>query len=199
LVWSTDPRTAIAMDSTIAQGMLFPAKYHITPSGVPDPNYTSLDAPVRLADGLEARLIHAEAALYANDGSWLTTLNDLRATCIGATPCAPVPGLTTASLPPLTDPGSANTRLDLLMKERAMWLYLTGHREADLRRLARIYHRDINTLWPRGRISAPAFPPLMPVAAVEDGSQYGTDLVYGPDINEHIRNPLYGGCYDTNP
>jgi len=157
------------------------------------------DASLRLADGLEARLIQAEAALARGDGSWLTTLNTLRATCVGSAVCAPLPGLTTASLPPLGDPGTPDARLDTLMKERAMWLYLTGHREGDLRRMAHVYSRAPNTLWPIGFMYSPAYPPLFRTPSKDNGLPYGTDVVFAPDVNEQLRNPLYGGCDNTNP
>jgi len=198
LVWSTDPRTAVMAEPDLTGAMLWPAKYNIDPSsGIPDPTTPQSNTIVRIADGLEARLIQAEAALARGDDSWLTTLNTLRATCIGSAACAPRLGLT-ASLPPLADPGPT-TRLDTLMKERAMWLYLTGHREGDLRRMAHVYHRDAETLWPTGTMMEPAYPDWFPSPGVENGSQYGHDTVYGPDVAEHTRNPLYGGCYDTNP
>lgn len=199
LVWSSDPRTGVVTVPSKSGTMLWPGKYNVTSAGVVDPTTPNPAAPIRLADGLEARLIQAEAALARGDASWLTTLNMLRSTCYGSVPCAPISTLTATSLPPLNDPGTPTARLDTLMKERAMWLYLTGHREGDLRRLARVYNRDPNTLWPIGTISIPAYPQLWPLPGSEDGSTYGTDMVYGPDVNEHIRNPLYGGCYDTNP
>ena len=199
LVWSTDPRTAVVTVPGLSGSMLWPSKYNIDPStGQPDPTTPRYGVPVRLADGLEARLIQAEAALARGDASWLTTLNMLRATCVGTAACAPRFGITSAQLPPLNDPGAA-TRLDTLMKERAMWLYLTGHREGDLRRMAHVYNRNPNTLWPTGIMSEPAYPDLFPHIGTENGVRYGTDVVYGPDVNERARNPLYGGCYDTNP
>lgn len=199
LVWSTDPRTAIVTVPASAGTMLWPGKYNITATGVIAPRTSNPGASIRLADGLEARLIQAEAALARNDGSWLTTLNMLRSTCIGTAPCAPVPTLTSTSLPALVDPGTPSTRLDTLMKERAMWLYLTGHREGDLRRMAHVYNRDPSTLWPKGLISDPAFPPLWSVPGTDDGTPYGSDMMFGPDVNEHLNNPLYAGCYDANP
>lgn len=199
LVWSTDPRTGVVTDSDQAGAMLWPAKYNINDAGVPDPTTWRTDVPVRLADGLEARLIHAEAALAAGGSDWLTTLNTLRSTCVGTAACAPIPGITSASLPALSDPGAPETRLDLVMQERAMWLYLTGHREGDLRRMARVYHRDPQTLWPIGLISGPAFPPLFPSPTANAGQPYGSDVVYGPDPAEQLHNSLYGGCYDHAP
>jgi hypothetical protein len=200
LVWSTDPRPGIVVLSSRAGAMLWPAKYFPTSSGTLDPTVVGAPTPVRMADGLEARLIQAEAALAANDPRWLTILNTLRATCITMSPCAPVPTLTDANLPDtLTDPGTPDARLDLVMRERAMWLYMTGHREGDLRRLAHIYHRDPATLWPKGIVSAPAFSPLYRTALAVNGTLYGGDMVLSPDPTEVTRNSLYGGCYDRNP
>jgi len=200
LVWSTDPRTGIMILPDLAGPMLWPAKYYITPSGTLDPTLTGVGAPVRLADGLEARLIQAEAELAANNSSWLSILNTLRAICVGSAACAPVPGITTTNLPDtLTDPGSATARLDLVMQERAMWLYMTGHREGDLRRLAHVYHRDPTTLWPTGTVVAPAFPPLYYSDLPENNTTYGSDMVLTPEPTEMERNSLYGGCYDREP
>jgi len=203
LVWSTDPRTAVTTIDSVAGPMLWPAKYAVNAgTGTPDPTFSlgyPDSIPLRIADGLEARLIQAEAALANENASWLTTLNTLRATCVGTAPCAPIAGLTSSQLPPLADPGSVATRLDLVMKERAMWLYLTGHREGDLRRLAHVYHRSVSTLWPTGLISSPAYPPLWLTPGKTNGLPYGSDTVYQPDPDEARKNPLYSGCYDTNP
>lgn len=199
LIWSTDPRTGVTTVSDLTGDMLWPAKYNVTASGIPNPTTPRSGVPFRLADGLEARLIQAEAALARGDASWLTILNTLRSTCVGTASCAVVPGLTTASLSPIIDPGTSDTRLDTLMKERAMWLYFTGHREGDMRRLARVYDRDRESVWPTGLISTPAFPPLYSLPDSEDHTPYGPDVVYEPDTREKLNNSLYGGCYDTNP
>jgi len=42
-----------------------------------------------------------------------------------------------------------------------MWLYLTAHRQGDLRRMAHVYHRDPLTLWPVGVYVNPGSPPLI--------------------------------------
>lgn len=199
LVWSTDPRTAVVTVPSQTGAMLWPAKYNMDSTGAPKPTTSFSGGALRLADGLEARLIQAEAALAAGDGSWLTTLNMLRATCVGAATCAPIPGLTAVALPALADPGTPDTRLDLVMQERAMWLYLTGHREGDMRRLARVYNRDPETVWPTGLMYGPAYGPLWNQTIPENGFPYGVDVVYMPDVSEQKNNPLYGGCYDTNP
>jgi len=110
--------------------------------------YTGTTSPVTLASGIEARLMEAEAALHAGDPNWIAILNTLRADDV------------TPALPPLTDPGTADARVDLLYSERAFWLYNTGRRLGDLRRLIRNYGRGAETVFPTG-----AFP---------SGGTYGT-------------------------
>jgi len=93
------------------------------------------DMPMVLASGTEARLIEAEVALHNNDPQWLVILNALR---------------TPVGLAPLTDPGTPDLRVDLVYHERAFWLYLTGRRLGDQRRLIRNYGRASATLFPAG-------------------------------------------------
>jgi hypothetical protein len=118
-----------------------------------------------LADGIEARLIQAEAALQTG-GNWLGILNDLRAnfgTLMAARYDAYADNLAAGvaagrlqgTLAPLTDPGNMDGRVDMLFRERGFWLYLTGHRLGDLRRLARPvaqggYGRPVGQVFPAG-------------------------------------------------
>lgn len=96
------------------------------------------NAPVQIGTGIEARLIEAEAALNAGDSiTWLNKLNLVRQTAI------------TPALPPLNDPGPT-TRVDTLFKERAFWMYLTGHRLGDMRRLVRRYGRPVASVFAQG-------------------------------------------------
>jgi hypothetical protein len=98
--------------------------------------YVDRGTPIVLASGPEARLIEAEAALQANESdTWLGIHNTLRATL---------------DLPPLTDPGTPAERVDLHFQERALWLFLTGHRLGDLRRLVRQYDRTPDATYPAG-------------------------------------------------
>ena len=55
---------------------------------------------------------------------------------------------TNIGLDTLVDPGTADSRLDLLYRERAFWLLRTGHRLGDLRRLIRNYGRSAETVFP---------------------------------------------------
>lgn len=198
LVWSTDPRTAAMTTPALSGSMIISAKYSRTAAGTLDPALSIVTNPARVADGLEARLIEAEADLANGGSSWLTILNTLRSTCIGTAPCAPVPGVTASSLPPLGDPGTAAARLDLLMTERAMWLYLTGHRQGDLRRMVRVYQRDPATLWPSGTYNNPGFPPFVP-ASRNHGRPYGADYVWGLSSTAEQGNPLFTGCQNLDP
>jgi hypothetical protein len=141
--------------------------------------YNSLTSPIPMASGIEARLIEAEAALQANHNDanptgngWLGKLNDLRATQI------------TPPMAPLADPGSYDARVNLLFRERAFWLFATGHRMADLRRLLRQYGRTVTTTWPTGPYKA--------------GVNYGTDVVFILTLSEQS-NPNTHYCTDRNP
>lgn len=100
--------------------------------------YNNRNAVFSLVSGVEARLIEAEVALHAGDPQWLTILNTLRETAISP------------ALPDLVDPGNPEARVDLLYHERAYWLYLTGRRLGDLRRLVKVYGRDPETVFPTG-------------------------------------------------
>ena len=101
--------------------------------------YAAFDTPVQMASGVEARLIEAEAALSTGDPRWLTILNDLRTTAI-------VPAMSTID----TMPANPAAQVDLLYRERAFWLYLTGRRLGDVRRLVRNYGRNPETVLPTG-------------------------------------------------
>ena len=99
--------------------------------------YTSYHDPITLASGVEARLIEAEAAIHAGQpDAATTTLNALRSAVSG--------------LPALTTPSTTAAQIDTLYKERAFWLFLTGRRLGDMRRLVRLYGRDPATLYPKG-------------------------------------------------
>jgi hypothetical protein len=135
--------------------------------------YVALDAPVPTADYLEAQLIAAEADLKAGGTAWLTILNDLRATQF------------TPALPALTDPGTPEARVDLLFRERGFWLFLTGHRLGDMRRLIRQYSRAAETVFPTG-------------------TYWKGALTYGPGVNlplprAETNNPNVTDCLDRNP
>ncbi len=134
--------------------------------------YPTRTTPVPIATGIEARLIEAEALLATDAVGWLGILNTLRQTAI------------TPALPDLVDPGTQAAREDLHFRERAFWLFGTGHRLGDLRRLARQYGRDPETVFPTGTHFK--------------GDSYGTDVNVPVPFNER-NNPNFTGCIDRNP
>lgn len=151
------------------------------------------DGSIVLASGVEARLIEAEAQLDAGDPNWLATLNALRTD--GGYDTQPNAADSTrtdtlwhagtggvAGLAPLADPGDAAARVDLLFAERGYWLFLTGQRQGDLRRLVRQYGRAAEAVYPTG-----AYPGL--------NGRYGSDVTAPVPAEERAYNPLYRGCF----
>lgn len=145
--------------------------------------YVTREADMPVATGIEARLIEAEAALQNSPGEMISILNELRANLEAnmaiLAPEYPLPA--GSSLAPLTDPGTADARRDLLFQERAYWLFLTGHRMGDLRRLVANYGLPQDQVYPVG------------VYYKDDGSGtdvYGNDVVFPVDFDE-LNNPNY--------
>ena len=134
------------------------------------------DSLAIIANGVEARLIQAEASLRAGDyPTALQIMNDLRAN----TALARLRGYVDANqqvrlLPPLLPAATAAAQQDQLFKERAYWMYLSSHRLGDLRRLVRQYSRGAETVFPTGAYHKP-----------------GT---YGADVNSPIPQ-----AEDNNP
>jgi hypothetical protein len=128
--------------------------------------------PVTVADGIEARLIQAEAAYHGvatGTGSWLDQLNALREN---------------AGLTDLADPVVDSAQVALIFQERAYWLFLTGHRQGDMRRLIRQYNKFSNP---------DAVYPIGPYPLFGQLSLYGEDVNAPVPDNERI-NPLFNGC-----
>lgn len=180
---SRDPRTPGIFLGTNRYGV---AQY------VPANYATDGSSPIVLASGVEARLIEAEAALHAGDPSWLATLNALRTD--GTYDTRPNAQDSTktdtlwhagtggvAGLAPLSDPGTKDGRVDLVFQERGYWLYLTGHRQGDLRRLVREYGRNAEQVYPSG-----TYPGLT--------GRYGTDVTMPIPAEERLYNPEFNGC-----
>ena len=145
-------------------------------------NYTSWDDPVPLATGIEARLIEAEALLASNPAGWLAELNGLRGQW--ASLASVVRGDDSGTLPDLTMPATAAAREDLHFRERAFWLFSTGHRLGDLRRLIRQYGRGSESVFPTGAFWKP-------------GANYGTDVNI-PVPRDEQNNPEFQTCIDRN-
>jgi hypothetical protein len=291
---SGDPRSAVTVMCSPpdmrcqTHTLTMPAKYFgvVTSAGY---------APFVLANGIEARLIEAEAALHANPNTtqWLSILNTLRTTglvtipeqsildTLGVTHCGdsygtcgaglggggsdPIYGQPASGFPgysitattttagadqiflqngmsvknycnvhswyrpcysdnnmvvltltrpmsvywndgtggvnglaPLADSGATLTgaaagaaRIAELFRERAYWLFMTGHRQGDLRRLIRQYggqyaqFRSQQQVYPAGVYTAPG------------SGRYGNDTNAPIPITESA-NPNFHGCIDRN-
>jgi len=128
-------------------------------------------SPVTIVSGIEARLIEAEAAAKAGSATFLTILNTLRSS--GGV----------AGLAALTDPGTEAGRVDLIFRERAFWLFSTGHRLGDLRRLIRQYGRGSETVFPTG--------------AFHKGGSYGPAVNIPVPFDEE-NNPNFQGCLNRD-
>jgi hypothetical protein len=132
--------------------------------------------PLILTSGVEAQLIVAEANLAAGQiSAWSTILNSLRQNAI------------TPSMPPLTadstTAASPSMQLAVMFRERAFWLFATGHRLGDMRRLVRQYKLPVNSVYPTGLYHG-------------GPSTYGSSVVY--PVSEQD-DPNYHGCYNLNP
>jgi hypothetical protein len=163
--------------------------------------YTDEKASITLATGLEARLINAEASLRRGDTvGFLVVLNGLRA----APPAyilAGVQGTTTPTAAPqpiapgalanLASPADSTSAINLLFSERARWLWGTGHRLNDLRRLERAngvrggFGRPDSTVFPHGLY-------------FKNGLTYGTDVNFPIPLDEQ-NNPHFQQCLDRLP
>jgi len=147
---------------------------------------------VALTSGIDARLIEAEAALKAgNPAGMMSILNALRAAPQQLTAPSPTatgthPGWTTPVMPALTDPGTADGRVNLLFREMAFWQFGRGHRLGDLRRLIRDYGRAADGSNTGG----------YPIGTHFKGGVFGVDLNLPVTTDEKIGNPNFTACLD---
>jgi hypothetical protein len=110
----------------------------------------------------------------------LAALNALRQQWADVAPVIRGDGAT--ALADLADPGSADARVDLHFRERAFYLFSTGNRLSDMRRLIRQYGRSAESVFPTGGYWKP-------------GANYGTDVNIIVPIDEE-NNPEFSGCTD---
>ena len=148
------------------------------------------ETPVDVANGIDARLIEAEAAFMSGNYATATTgtlalLNGLRATAqtLGTVTVA------ANALPALTDPGTDSARVAQLFREKAFWTFSRGQRLGDLRRLVR---QDPYKTWFNVGNSFPS-------GIHYRGGTYGTDVNLPVPSDEQNNNPKFHGCLDRNP
>jgi hypothetical protein len=147
------------------------------------------ESPVDVANGIDARLIEAEAAFlagnYGGANGTLAILNALRASQQVLTN-----NVTYAAnaLPALTDPGTDSARVAQLFREKAFWTFSRGERLGDLRRLIRQapYKQWYNTT------------NTFPTGQHYRGGTYGTDVNLPVPQDEQNNNPKFHGCLDRN-
>ncbi len=183
---SNDPRSR----SQLVAGVQTPLKYLV--------NAGNQIAWLEITNGIEARLIEAEADLKKSGTLWLGILNDLRSggftvSQSGDTTWLPGTGGFT-ELRPLNDPAdtisdpvdAARARIKLLFDERAYWMYLTGHRQGDLRRMVRQYGYDSEEVYPTGFFGNSGL------------AMYGSDVTAPVPETEYMYNKLYEGCINRD-
>ena len=132
------------------------------------------DNSVTITGGVEARLIEAEAAFKAgNNAGMIQKLNQAR-----------TEGGVTGLAANLTDPGADAARINLIFRERAFWMFSTGHRVGDFRRLIKYYGRTAESVFPTG--------------AWHKGGNYGPDVNFPvPQAEENNPNVTRGSdCTD---
>jgi hypothetical protein len=148
--------------------------------------YPGRSSPILFADGVEARLIEAEN-LQRTGGDYLGVLNNLRANLPTHLFNQNLPARfnppAIAPLPPLTRPATPAAEVDQVFKERAYWMFLTGHRLGDLRRLVRQYGRNAEAVFPTGTF--------------HKGGAYGVDVNYPVPFIE-TNNNKFTACLDRN-
>ena len=141
--------------------------------------FPTRETPFAVATGVEAKLIVAEALIKAGNGAAaLDTLNKIRAGVVKLENTANAP-----VLPALTLQVGEAAQIDQLMRERAFWLYASGHRLGDLRRLVRQYGRGPETVFPTG--------------AFHKGGTYGPDVNF-PITQAEENNPKFTGCINRD-
>lgn len=154
--------------------------------------YANRSAPLVFADGVEARLIEAEN-LARSGGNYVSILNTMRRnlpTLLVAPPgpanlLLNAPAVTDSSLRPLVAPTVTADQISQVFQERAYWMFLTGHRLGDMRRLVRQYGRAAESVFPTGTYFK--------------GGAYGVDVNYPVPFPEIANNPNFTQCLDRNP
>lgn len=172
---SNDPRVPVCQggDATCrALGVTLATRDDLLRPIIVAAAWPARETPVAITNGIEARMIEAEAQLKAgNATAALATLNAARAT---------VPGLA-----PLALAATPAAQLTQLFSERGFWFYGRGYRTGDLRRLIRQYQRAANTVFPTG--------------TWHKGGNYGVDVNFPvPQAEQNNPNAAGAACIDRN-
>lgn len=145
--------------------------------------------PIVVASMIHVILMEAEITLSTGSHNWIDMINTLRTdgsfriTGEDTVWNKGVGGI--ENLPPVPAPANHSSSVDLLFRERAFWLYLTGNRQGDMRRLIRQYDRDPEAVYPTGSYG---------INGSTLGARYGNRVVFAVPEEEARANPLYSGC-----
>lgn len=178
---SSDPRVPYSFHRMYQQDSLFITSKYNSPAG---------SSEITVASTIEARLMEAEAKLVDDNSDWLAVLNSLRTDggyqIIDSDTIwnKGIGGV--ENLPPLKAPETKDSSTDMLFRERAFWLFLSGHRQGDLRRLVRQYERDPELVYPSGYYGG--------FNGMLYDVTYGDQIVFLVPQEEINSNPLYSGC-----
>ena len=179
---ANDPRLPRATGTNSSTDLIFDSAFplFVTRQGI-----WNSTAPVSIVTGIEARLIEAEALLQAgNTVGWLTAINTIRT---NATLYPPIQtGFTRGpNLTAIVDTFASNTsRMKTNFRERAFWMFSTGHRLGDMRRMVRQYAYPADSIYPRG--------------GYYKGGAFGTALML-PVPFEEVNNPNFTACTNLDP
>jgi hypothetical protein len=136
---------------------------------------------VPIVNGIDARMVEAEAKIKANDiAGGMAVLNALRA----APPKLGEVQATAAGLPQLAIPATQAEAIDVFFREKGFWTFSRGQRLSDRRRMMRQYSRSMATTFPTGNHYR--------------GGTYGTDVNFPVPIDE-ANNPNFTACTNRNP
>jgi hypothetical protein len=192
-VSASDPRLVLDSKLTVTcdgtRTPPLPDSVFYYPSKFGDPAATGL---IPLATGVEARLVEAEAALKVNNdvATWAGDLNALRAGA-PSTYLLLASGMNPLTADSTTTAGAAE-RVDVMFRERAFWLFGTGTRLGDLRRLIRQYQRDQSTVFPIGPYPN-GHDSHLPLPLPNYGADVNLTLPT-PISHTPVTNPYYKGC-----
>jgi hypothetical protein len=135
--------------------------------------------PISLVNGLDARLIEAEAQLQQKNAVGWAAMNGI----LNALRAAPPKygNFSIAAMPALPVPTTEVGAEDQFFREKAFWQYGRGERLSDMRRLIRQYKRGPETVFPTG--------------AYHKSGTFGTGVNF-PVPDAERSNPKFNGCLD---
>jgi hypothetical protein len=179
---ANDPRLPRATGTNPNNDLIFDSAFplFVTRQGI-----WNLTGSVSIVTGVEARLIEAEALLQAgNTAGWLTAINTIR-TNVALYPPVQMGFSRGPNLTAIADTFASNTsRMKTNFRERAFWMFSTGHRLGDMRRMVRQYAYPADSIYPRG--------------GYYKGGVFGTAIML-PVPFEEVNNPNFTECTNLNP